>query len=630
VSFVSAGTYDPKELTNRQKSAISEDQIPESSKAFADLDLGTKMLDHSSKAKSTEMSDHSGISEDETTELPEYSSDKLKEQKSDHVVDEIISEQALAAPMHTPDPNRITTCSKLESTELFVVDTMGSPTAVDTGLPPPIIASQDPCSSDDEVIVFAGRGTTIVDTASSKQDNTAILSQSELDTKNIIKDRMPTPKDRVEDAGWEDYPNHCLKKADQSYNQEQIPHRFRDHTKCAESGKITKSWTTPSEPVCEVKRPYQGKHAKKSKEHVGRRKTDRATRGQKDSSGDDGLLADYIANMKENGEAFDETFLGERPFEGDDMEMDHISKRIPTPDLYKGHWCMDVDVWDGISTSAEPLSEIVRLVVNRRERECSGIQYLVIWDGYTMDDARWVPASSLMSESAASAIHNFEEKEAAVARMYQDALDTSATEDSDDENEHDNADGVRHSEEDDEDLFQRKLERMSDEMIAKRLEKQMELGIDSNELLLLNGEETDEDYMKPKRSGPPKQHMRTSKRGRSGNFMSASEIADAYDGFDVMDFERPSLQKKSKGQQGVPDFFGAIDSETEAVLRATWSKDRKKKSEKKRERQELRAAGVLGFSKTGKIDLNLKYPNGISMKEVKHEITVFIASELKS
>ncbi|KAJ5594556.1 uncharacterized protein N7459_000764, partial [Penicillium hispanicum] len=125
---------------------------------------------------------------------------------------------------------------------------------------------------------------------------------------------------------------------------------------------------------------------------------------------------------------------------------------------------------------------------------------------------------------------------------------------------------------------------------------------------------------------------RKQKGGASkGSFPSASVFADAlesdpYYGFDVMDFDRPSLQKKGKGKD-LRTLEGLMlsDSDLELHLHEAWQTDRKKKKTKKKEREALRAQGLLG-RKSGDPDLKVKYPNGLNQEELINEMRTFLLS----
>ncbi|KAL4814540.1 hypothetical protein BDW67DRAFT_186549 [Aspergillus spinulosporus] len=118
-------------------------------------------------------------------------------------------------------------------------------------------------------------------------------------------------------------------------------------------------------------------------------------------------------------------------------------------------------------------------------------------------------------------------------------------------------------------------------------------------------------------------------------FASATAFADAleqdpYYGLDVMDFNRSSLKKNNKNKNLLdhPGFVG-LDSELEDGLINTWNNDRLKKKMKKREREELRAQGLLGRRRNDP-DLKIKYADGISIEELKSEIRLFLLSPKNS
>ncbi|KAJ5124634.1 uncharacterized protein N7515_008459 [Penicillium bovifimosum] len=117
------------------------------------------------------------------------------------------------------------------------------------------------------------------------------------------------------------------------------------------------------------------------------------------------------------------------------------------------------------------------------------------------------------------------------------------------------------------------------------------------------------------------------------SFPSASAFADAlesdpYFGFDIMDFDRPSLRKKSKGKKSAPDLV-LSGSEFELELQATWQNDRTKKKIRKKEREELRAQGLLG-RKAGNPDLAVKYPKEMNMEQFMTELRSFLLSTKSS
>ncbi|KAL9129732.1 MAG: hypothetical protein Q9217_001890 [Psora testacea] len=293
----------------------------------------------------------------------------------------------------------------------------------------------------------------------------------------------------------------------------------------------------------------------------------------------------------------------------------------------------DIQDFDDFSTSSEDFGA-VNEVLAKRERP-SGTQYLVIGDGLVVDEARWLPLSSLVaSEDTAILIRTFEEEKAAKDYMLQG--------DNSDESLTDEAQIVLDVQEaldeieDDRDLEERLKARMTDEQIAKLLSKQEELGIDSGHLTLFNGDENDDfaearfDRLKVRL--PPRTRKCKGKKRASLQFPSATAFAQALEddpchGFDIMNQERPRLRKRQKGRRSHLD-FGLSDSELEQGLRTAWENDRGKKKARKREREKLRSQGLLGVKNRSnkKPDLKAKYPDGLNMIQIKAEIEQFLSS----
>lgn len=97
-------------------------------------------------------------------------------------------------------------------------------------------------------------------------------------------------------------------------------------------------------------------------------------------------------------------------------------------------------------------------------------------------------------------------------------------------------------------------------------------------------------------------------------------------GFDLMDWERPSLRRKKRKGTLAHLAFNESDSELEQQLQAAWNNDRMKKSQRKKHREELRALGMLG-KKSQPDDLRVKYPLGMSTNEVAEELRIFLLNE---
>ncbi|TGO75331.1 hypothetical protein BELL_0220g00150 [Botrytis elliptica] len=159
-----------------------------------------------------------------------------------------------------------------------------------------------------------------------------------------------------------------------------------------------------------------------------------------------------------------------------------------------------------------------------------------------------------------------------------------------------------------------------------------ELGMGGDEILLFDDEVDDEDDDMEASTIDLNNFILSGRRGRKerqrrqGEFLPAASLADAYDGFDVMDFDRPSLKKKPKGRKGKLILDDISDSELEASMQSAWDNDRVKKKERKQEREVLRARGLL-TGKHGKPDMKARYKEGMSIDDVKEEIKEFLKGD---
>jgi hypothetical protein len=478
-----------------------------------------------------------------------------------------------------------------QSSSYFVVDTQGEP--VDTELPLPQVraTSPTPSNSSEEVILFGGRDRNGRGLSRAPKENKP--QTASLDAKiRIVEDKIHEREELLEEV---------LREKSVS------PSRFPKQT---ERSMI--SLEPDQDP------PNQGR-GRKGQNH------------RKTKQDEDAILADYIANMDDDDLLHSNIF---RPRELGGEDETEASSREPIEDIVEpvqGRWDRsDIDDFDQLSTSDEAMGSVDD-IISKRER-ASGVQYLVVWENHTVDDARWVPVTTLMPAAGAlSKIELFEAGEKLVAEFQdQGAEDTSDSDDSDID-----IDDAGDDDEDDDDLLQRKIDRMSDEQIARILAKQEELGIGSDEIILFGDEADAEDDVDLEiANNMPTASMldvfSKQPRGRGarrprGDFPSATAMADAYDGFDVMDFNRPSLKKKPKGRKGKLA-LDLSDSELEAEMQMAFENDRVKKKERKQEREELRAQGLLG-KKNGKPDMKQKYKEGMGIHDVKEEIKRFLMGD---
>lgn len=175
---------------------------------------------------------------------------------------------------------------------------------------------------------------------------------------------------------------------------------------------------------------------------------------------------------------------------------------------------------------------------------------------------------------------------------------------------------------------------MDDETLARLLAKQEELGIDQDGLVIVSEEmarynnrfvATSNSRIAEfcERVEAPWKQVRAGSR----NLMpSATAIADALDNYDLaMDWERHNPARKPKAKRGQAT-FDLTDEELEAHLQDTFRKDRVRKKERKLQRQELRAAGLIGKHGNPE-DLRIKYPMGITIGQIKEEMRVFLQGD---
>ncbi|KAE8449924.1 hypothetical protein EG329_007063 [Mollisiaceae sp. DMI_Dod_QoI] len=474
----------------------------------------------------------------------------------------------------------------------YVVDIHGSE-PIQTGIPPPQLRSASPAPSDssEEVILFGGRDRE--GRGLSRARNTSQTITDPIDQKiRKVEDEIHKREELLEEVLRHSVPSTPLISADTSAKETEVVHS-KHQNRTARRGRRTKKIVEESEEAA--------------------------------------LIADYIANMDKDDAVYKSFTQRELGGTEDEAWQDtEASSGEPVKDSNRslqGGWDRsDMCDFDDLSTSDGVMGD-VQQILSKRDR-ASGVQYLVVWEDQTVDEARWVPSTTLTSVNALSQIEAFEAEEKLVAEF----LDNEE-EDTSDSDELDSDKDAIDDGEDNEDLIQRKIERMSDEKIARLLAKQEELGMGSSELVLFDdGDDDDGDedeiptfsnkfspVMLSSERGPGR--GRGSKRPR-GEFPSATMLADAYDGFDVMDFDRPSLKKKPKGRRGKLA-VDVSDSELEASMEMAWENDRLKKKERKQEREELRARGLLG-SKNGKPDLKQKYKEGMGIHAVKEEIKQFL------
>ena len=611
IAFVSAGTSNAEELTH---------SLQEKGKENIEASI------ISVQAKHNNTSDHQQtqpIKQFITAEAPMSKmrlSDTLSIEASD-LSDERELENNLQSVPEQIQP-RIEGYNGKITDELYFTDITGSGQPVNTSFPPPTIhhsPSPAPSDSSEEVVLFVGRNRsqaksgTKTNHVTPPQHTRKLRLQAQYSSPEVSRQPITT--------GVGDSANDSLKDSTS-------PHRRTSPLL------RVPAVLSPSETRAQAVRNDEGYTNKRNRRK--RNLGERSRRAEEEAE----ILADYIKNTRnsdglngftENSALNLRDLGGSDNAEWEDEEEEHQpNSALKEPDDWDS---ADLQDFDELSTSNEAL-DVVDQVLSKRER-ASGTQYLVVGAGYTIDDARWLPLHALDLPSANELIKVFEEEQAEFERLLDKDDQSDDSLDSDEQIALDLQEEIDDLE-DEKDLEERRIARMTDEQIARLLSKQEELGLGSDDLKLFDGgEEVEEDEVEPQLDGvwegPSSVQTPSSsnrKKRNQPNFPCATALADVleqdpYNGFDVMDQDRPSLRKKPKGRRGkLP--LELSDAELEQQIQAAWENDRSKKKQRKQEREELRAQGLLG--KKGKPDLKAKYKEGMSMIEVKNEIKVFLTS----
>ncbi|OBT94657.1 hypothetical protein VE01_06152 [Pseudogymnoascus verrucosus] len=489
----------------------------------------------------------------------------------------------------------------------FIIDTEGNQ-SIETNLPPPQIRSSSPTpsNSSEEVILFRGR------------DNNGQFFGSLPSTKP-----KPSKTSSLRTTINDDVTIYTENKqsAVESSLATDVLHLSGDRSQVKGKGKGKEKGHLPDTPSTNHV-DFQNKlsdsldtpplTSRKSRHGSGRNREIRSV--------EDEMMNDYITNLEEQG--LDVLGHGNGRELGDN-DNDIFQRRDSSPDsdmeLLEEHLdpsdFLDQDTLEILDEISGPIDA----VLSRRDAK-SGLQYLVAWSEHMSDKSGWVPASAaaLVTPQALDLIGKFDANE----KLVTESLDGDAD---DSDSADDDLTESTDSEDDDMDLIQRQFDNLNDEKIARLLAKQFEFGFDSSELALFDGlNEPSGGSSSTARNRKREQFQRREKVSRTpqSGFPSATRLADAYDGFDVMDFERPSLKKKPKGRKGrLP--FDVSDPELEASMQSAWENDRVKKKQRKEDREHRRALGVLGIH-PDKPDLSMKYKEGMGIMAIKEEIRLFL------
>ena len=549
--------------------------------------------------------------------------DRLRSASSEPLEQEVTEKPSIASGnRHTLQEGHL---GSRNGEDLFFVDMKGSFRPVQTAFAPPVLPrSPSPGASDssEEIIIFTGRN----------QSYTKACPKQQC----VISGFQDT--DRQEQVTRDDIPTTAVVKNSKVIQvTDPVPPSTSLMTNISRNEQNATSATLPPQFTASNGTKHQ------IRPRIHRRRPQNKERNKR--SREDEILADYIANISENDivqDPVDHTATNNRELAGvgvevsdwqDETDESSLAHQISGPVENDAGWNKaNLQDFYELGTSNEILGN-VECILSKRERS-TGLQYLVVWEGCTVDDARWIPLGSLGMSGAEEHIRAFEAQQKMTEQQSLNCEDSdevsgfdkrSAT---DLEEEEENSKNEQH-------LFERRKARITDEQLARLLSKQEELGLGSNELILFDGDEEEkvvvEEALQAFTTSFKYRSSRHQKRRNHSNVFSAGEVGEVpdqepYDGFDVMDHDSLSLREKLKGRRDVP-FIELSDSEMEMSMQYAWKNDRIKKRIRKQEREELRAEGLLG--KKNKPDLKAKYVEGMSMNDIKKEIRDFLISKVE-
>lgn len=329
-------------------------------------------------------------------------------------------------------------------------------------------------------------------------------------------------------------------------------------------------------------------------------------------------IADYITNIDPTDSFPNTTNLAKILGNEDGNETDNTeglrdSATIISPQQNDSH--------KELKTSGDLLGLKVTEILSKRHN-LSDAQYLVVEEGSSADFLKSASAehptrtfeSKQLEDEAGSICSDDSGSGEIQGQMAADAPD--ALIDATDKNSWD-----------------RQVEGMTDEKIARLLSKQEELGLGSSELLIDGLDDDGEDdgdsveFVVSGKETSSSARRDGNKLNQSGNdLLCLNPIFEEFDAknygdFDIMDLDRPSLGRLPKGGSRIAALgLGDDDKNKESAARmeVLWENDRSKKKIRKQEREELRAQGLLGPKS--------KDSATMSSEEIKSAIREFLGS----
>lgn len=473
--------------------------------------------------------------------------------------------------------------------EPFFIDTMGSQKPICTSFAHPVLRPNSPCLSDssDEVIVFAGRGPAggapLVNRSFSQDGDRSLQGARSITSQGVTIREDPVDVSALVISRDTGSTGAVLEELDG------LNHNIRG------------------------KKPKQRNGNWKQKQLQAQALEEEA-------------IADYIANIDPTDSFLNTTNRAKN------LGNENVHKNDNTEELKDN--TIIIPQQNDFPKDLKPSGDLDGLKVTEilsKRHNLSGAQYLVAEDGSSAAPAPWIPADFHKSSSAEHHIRTFESKQ-----LEDEAGSTGSDDSGSGESQGRIAGDVQDAVNDTIDkkyFWDRQVESMTDEKMARLLSKQEELGLDSSELLLLDGIDDDEDdegdgvvFMVSGKKTSSTARSRGNMLNQSENNLSfpnpISEEFDAknYGNFDIMDLNRPSLRRLPKGRGRIAALGLDDDNELGTQMDVLWKNDRSKKKIRKQEREELRAQGLLGQKSKGNATPEM------TSDEIKNEIREFLLS----
>lgn len=455
----------------------------------------------------------------------------------------------------------------------FFTDTMVTKKPIDTGFAQPAIRPNSPClsNSSDEVIVFAGRG---------RARGAPLVNRTfSQDGDRSLQGAHSTTSQGV-----------TIRKGPIDVSA------LVDSRDMGSSGAVLEALDDLNHNTRRIKPKKRNKRMKKMQLEA--------------LALEEEALADYIANIDPT-DSFPNTTNGAKNLGNENVnETDSAGEPRDNVTIISPQ---QTDFHSELKTSGD-LDGLKVTEIHSMRHNLPDAQYLVVEEGSSAD--------FLKSASGEHYIRTFESKQ-----LEDDAGSTGRDDSVAD------VQGALNDAIDKKDIWDRQVEGMTDEKIARLLSKQEELGLGSSELLLVDGFDDDEDeegdgvvfvVSGKETSNSARRYGDTLNQSRNNlsHPTPIPEVSDArnYGNFDIMDLDRPSLRRLPKGRSRIAALGLDNDKESTTLMEVLWENDRSKKKIRKQEREELRAQGLLGQKSKESVT------PGMSWDEIKSEIREFLLS----